>query len=302
MERIWQMLSDGEILERNNRLREAVLRNRELRIGNYNILIEYFLYYPERKPCELPIHTHRFWELSFLTDGKVDYWIRREEHTVSLKENDNGYVFIPPYQKHFRRNSCENVLILGFMLTVSGAAPEDDRRFLEAVRKRKYSLLGSRGREAAEVQELLSRPPDVLDAEELNLKLRLLLVAIFRENFPDLFRTLPGGMPKHNPVWLAETLISEQLRTPFRVEELARRCGLSRRHFYRCFEAEYGMPVNEFIRRKRLLQAAHDLLHTEHPLKEIADDAGFRNMSYFIRQFRRVYSVTPGQYRTKRNK
>ena len=50
------------------------------------------------------------------------------------------------------------------MLTVSGAAPEDDRRFLEAVRKRKYSLLGSRGREAAEVQELLSRPPDVLDA------------------------------------------------------------------------------------------------------------------------------------------
>ena len=174
------------------------------------------------------------------------------------------------------------------MLTVSGAAPEDDRRFLEAVRKRKYSLLGSRGREAAEVQELL--------------RLRLLLVAIFRENFPDLFRALPGGMPKHNPVWLAETLISEQLRTPFRVEELARRCGLSRRHFYRCFEAEYGMPVNEFIRRKRLLQAAHDLLHTEHPLKEIADDAGFRNMSYFIRQFRRVYSVTPGQYRTKRNK
>ena len=294
------MLSDGEIMERNSRLRDAVLRNREIRIGNYNILIEYFLYYPERKPCELPIHTHRFWELSFLTDGNVDYRIRREELTVSLEENDNRYVIIPPYQKHFRRNTCENVLILGFMLTVSGAAPEDDRRFLEAVRKRKYTLLGSREREAAEVQELLNRPPEVLDAEELNLKLCLLLVAIFRDNFPELFRTAPSGTSKRNPVWLADPLISEHLRSPFRVEDLARRCALSRRHFYRCFEAEYGMPVNEYIRRKRLLQAAHDLLHTDHPLKEIADDAGFRNLSYFIRQFRRLYSVTPGQYRANR--
>ena len=294
------MLQDAEIMKRNNRLRDAVLRSREFQIGNYKLRIEYFLYYPERNPCELPLHTHRFWELSFLTGGKVDYHIRREECTVSLEEDDDHYVFIPPYQKHSRRNNCRDAMILGFMLAIAGAAPEDERRLLEAVRRRGYCLHGSTGREALEVQELLSHPQEVLEVEELSLRLRLLLISIFRENFPELFRSVRSGTAKRNPVWLAETLISEHLRTPFRAEDLARRCGLSRRHFYRCFEAEYGMPVNEFIRRRRLVQAAHDLLHTTRPLKEIADDAGFRNLSYFIRQFRRFYSLTPGQYRARR--
>lgn len=291
------MLPEEELIERNNRLRNAVLQKREIQFGNYNIHLEYFIYYLEKNPAETCIHTHHFWELSFLYQGEIDYHILKDERKASLQAGDGQYVLIPPYQKHFRKNTCPNALILGFMLAVNGTTPEDDRRLLEEVRKRNYCLQGSTGTESLELQQLLAHSPDVLDAEESGLRLQLLLLSIFRENFRDLFRQSPPAPPKRNPLWLAETLISENLKHPFTAEELACRCGLSRRHFYRCFESEYGMPVNEFIRRRRLLQAAHDLSYTDHPLKEIADDAGFRNMSYFIRQFRKLYSVTPGQFR-----
>ncbi len=295
-----EMLTDPEILERNNRLRNAVLRNREFTCGRYSIRMEYFMYYPERAPSETPVHTHPLWELSFLSAGEMDYHLLQEKRTVALRANDGGWVLIPPRRRHFRSSGCRNVMILGFMLAIDGTEAEDDRRFLEAVRECGFRLSDGGARECTDLQELLARPPDVLDGEELAARLRLLLLTLFRENFRSLFRRSDTGGLKRNPVWIAERLISESLRRPFRAEELARRCGLSRRHFYRCFEAEYGLPVQEFIQRRRLLQAADDLLHTNRPLKEIADDAGFRNLSYFIRQFRRRYSVTPGEYRRKR--
>ena len=44
-------------------------------------------------------------------------------------------------------------------------------------------------------------------------------------------------------------------------------------------------------------QAASQLLSTRLPITEIALNAGFENMSYFIRQFRRCKGCTPSAYR-----
>ena len=86
-----EMLTDPEILERNNRLRNAVLRNREFTCGRYSIRMEYFMYYPERAPSETPVHTHPLWELSFLSAGEwITIFCRRNAPSHSGRTTADG--------------------------------------------------------------------------------------------------------------------------------------------------------------------------------------------------------------------
>jgi AraC-like DNA-binding protein len=57
------------------------------------------------------------------------------------------------------------------------------------------------------------------------------------------------------------------------------------------------MPLKEYIIRQRLSRAAAALIGTDRPVKEIAELAGFHNLSYFTRRFRRVYMTSPARYR-----
>ena len=47
----------------------------------------------------------------------------------------------------------------------------------------------------------------------------------------------------------------------------------------------------------RLSQAAHMLLSTGEDITEIAFGAGFNNVSYFDRQFKKIYGFSPKDYR-----
>ena len=80
---------------------------------------------------------------------------------------------------------------------------------------------------------------------------------------------------------------------------LAERCALSPDYLCVLFKKHVGLPLNAYIRRRRLL-AARDLLLTEKPISEIAYDLGFCSESYFIRCFRQQFGETPRRARERR--
>jgi two-component system response regulator YesN len=59
------------------------------------------------------------------------------------------------------------------------------------------------------------------------------------------------------------------------------------------------MTFIDFLNRERVTQAAALLRRTNMQIQHIASAVGYNNTSYFTRQFVRVYSDTPSQYRTK---
>jgi AraC-like DNA-binding protein len=83
------------------------------------------------------------------------------------------------------------------------------------------------------------------------------------------------------------------------VELIARRCGVSPRHVQRLFERA-GTTFTEFVLEQRLLLARKML---ESPgscrskISAIASDAGFSDISYFNRVFRRRFGATPSELR-----
>ena len=90
--------------------------------------------------------------------------------------------------------------------------------------------------------------------------------------------------------------IEEHLQDSLTVEELAKIAGFSTYHYYRVFTAYVGIPVMEYIRRRRLAYAAAELAHGK-SIIAIAMDYGFDSHNGFAKAFRKTYGCSPDQYR-----
>ncbi len=95
-------------------------------------------------------------------------------------------------------------------------------------------------------------------------------------------------------------LMHNSLGETLSIEDLAGRVNLSCSHFAAIFKKRTGFPVLDFFTRLKMQQACFLLDSTDMPIKTIAADLGFDDPFYFSRTFRRIYDLSPLQYRTIR--
>ncbi|MFJ6480010.1 MULTISPECIES: AraC family transcriptional regulator [unclassified Streptomyces] len=91
--------------------------------------------------------------------------------------------------------------------------------------------------------------------------------------------------------------IEHRLDQPIDAAELARIAVTSEYHFRRLFSALAGMPLSEYIRRRRLTVAGAEVLGGERTLLEIAVRYGYTSGEAFARAFRAVHGIGPGEAR-----
>lgn len=91
--------------------------------------------------------------------------------------------------------------------------------------------------------------------------------------------------------------IEEQLDRDIDVQEYARIALTSEYHFRRMFSALAGMPLSEYIRRRRLTVAAADVLEGREAIQDIAVTYGYTSADAFSRAFRAVHGVGPREAR-----
>ncbi|MFB6503497.1 GyrI-like domain-containing protein [Streptomyces sp. NPDC002466] len=91
--------------------------------------------------------------------------------------------------------------------------------------------------------------------------------------------------------------IEDRLDRRIEVTELARIAMTSEYHFRRMFSALAGMPLSEYVRRRRLTLAGAEVLTGERTLLEIAVRYGYSSGEAFARAFRAMHGVGPGEAR-----
>ncbi|MET9759614.1 AraC family transcriptional regulator [Streptomyces sp. NPDC006372] len=79
--------------------------------------------------------------------------------------------------------------------------------------------------------------------------------------------------------------------------DLARTACTSEYHLRRMFSALAGMPLSEYIRRRRLTVAGAEVLAGDETLLEIAVRYGYGSGEAFARAFRAMHGVGPGEAR-----
>lgn len=81
------------------------------------------------------------------------------------------------------------------------------------------------------------------------------------------------------------------------VAVLARIAVTSEYHFRRMFSALAGLPLSEYVRRRRLTLAGAEVLAGERTLLDIATRYGYGSGEAFARAFRAMHGVGPGDAR-----
>ena len=77
----------------------------------------------------------------------------------------------------------------------------------------------------------------------------------------------------------------------------AKETGLSSFHFLRLFTNALGVTPHQYLVRSRLRHAARLLAEADRSITDVAYDAGFADLSNFVRTFHRAAGVSPRAFR-----
>ncbi|MCX5199247.1 AraC family transcriptional regulator [Streptomyces sp. NBC_00249] len=91
--------------------------------------------------------------------------------------------------------------------------------------------------------------------------------------------------------------IERHLHQTVEVEELARIAATSEYHLRRMFSALAGIPLSEYVRRRRLTLAGAEVLAGRETLLDIAVRYGYGSGEAFARAFRAMHGIGPGEAR-----
>ncbi|MDS9470868.1 helix-turn-helix transcriptional regulator [Sporosarcina pasteurii] len=100
-----------------------------------------------------------------------------------------------------------------------------------------------------------------------------------------------------NAIQRSLNFIEQHLTDELQINLLAEHVGYSRFHFQRIFQKIIGKSIAEYIRERRMTQSARELITTDQRVIDIAITYQFNSQESFTRAFKKVYDMTPGDYR-----
>lgn len=94
-------------------------------------------------------------------------------------------------------------------------------------------------------------------------------------------------------------LIEEAFDTDLTLEKCSARINYHPQYISRVFRQETGVNFADYLAQYRLEVAKRWLKETELTITDIAEKLKYNNPANFIRYFRKMEGMTPGQYRDK---
>lgn len=252
---------------------------------------------------ELDYHFHEFDKIVILLSGHVDYTV--EDETYSLRPWD---ILLVGHHTIHRAVIDKSVPYDRIILYLDGKFA--DRLMPQAGLMGFFSGADRRlCPDEAEIEKLGTLLREMEDAARDTqfgaqaLRDTLMLQLLIRLN--RLTPTRGEAMPtdKNFDQKIAQTLsyINEDLSRDLSVEALAERAFLSKYHFMRLFKAQTGQTVHDYVRQKRIMNAAR-LIREGTPAAKAASDSGFGDYSAFHRAFTESFGISPGKLRTQPKK
>lgn len=83
----------------------------------------------------------------------------------------------------------------------------------------------------------------------------------------------------------------------FSVQQLADHLSLSRQHIHAIFKEHAQISINDYIIQQRIARSKLLLSTTDKRIRDIVEEVGYLDFSSYIRKFKEIVGITPGEYR-----
>lgn len=248
-------------------------------------------------------HWHSEVEFVFIENGTAEFLVGSGRHVLTAGTG----IFINSQVIH-RFEASESVIIPNIVFSPSLLSPE------ESLIYRKYiqPLLDS-SMECLILSPQISWQNDVLndllsvfnvqEKEDLcELKTAELLLKIWSsvyENVNISERVPSSKASAHTQAQLQIMMqyIHKNYREHITLENIAQTVSLSKSSALNIFSKYLHISPVSYLVNYRLKRSAKLLASTDGSIYSIARDTGFENVGYFCRKFKKLFGVTPGEYR-----
>ena len=132
---------------------------------------------------------------------------------------------------------------------------------------------------------------------EIHEKLGSLLLHIMKESWHE--KDVNAASEKRKDIRLIREYLDQNYNKDIRLDDLSRSYNISKYYLSHVFKEQYGTSVNNYVISLRITKAKHFLRFTDMTTTEIANQLGYEDVNYFIRMFKKIENITPGEYRRK---
>lgn len=259
----------------------------------------------DRRAQNVEPHYHEFDKAVVFYGGNVDYII--EGVSYSLRPGDILFVRHNAIHKPVIRADADYERAVfwirpGFLESWGGAETALGSCF-DLSLERRSCLYRPSAEVDVRVRRLISGLENALS--ERRFGSRLLADTYFLQLMVEFNRCVLEGeplQPREIDPKIDEALryINNNLSSDLSVDSLAAMCYLSRYYFMRRFKDSTGYTVHNYICQKRL-SAAAEAMDSGSGVNQAALDVGFSEYSSFLRAFKKMYGMTPGEYLRRRD-
>ncbi|QAA34336.1 helix-turn-helix transcriptional regulator [Clostridium manihotivorum] len=96
--------------------------------------------------------------------------------------------------------------------------------------------------------------------------------------------------------------IENNLSEKLQLEDIAKAAFLSKYYYHRVFHNIAGEPVMEYVRKRRLTEAAKELLQGKEKIVYIALKYQFSSQEAFSRAFKKMFNISPSELRKNKQR
>lgn len=252
-------------------------------------------------------HMHPFFELYFLLDGEVEFFVENKKQMLQAESGKFCAVALTfAGEIHNAIVSRKNYDHSCFFFTENSFPQFDNKKspldcFTGRERGEKNFFIPRR--EAFKrIIELIDRLTELSRSEssfrvfaEWSAALELITLAgsEWEYAFDESDKSEPKLEPTVNPIATrAASYISENFRSIDSLASVAAYCGVTQSYLSRVFRDELGIKPNEYLRRRRL-EYAKTLLLNGYDVTSACYNSGFCDYSHFIQVFRAAEGTTP---------
>lgn len=236
-----------------------------------------------------PLHTHDFFELSYMMDGNAvhvvngkQYEIQKGDICIVFPTDFHEIYVIEPYTSlyiSFTEEAVSPVLLYELIKKRSCGAYH-----LEEQEQKRFELL-------FELLVSTDKNSQWAELEENNL-FACIITAILRK-----INILPMESGISKSICKAVLYITRNFKKPIFLKDLSAETGLSKNYLSKLFNEAMGLSISSYINGIRLEYAYNMLISTNNSITQICYDAGFSSESKFSKDFKKKYGMPPSQAR-----
>lgn len=254
----------------------------------------------------LPMHWHEEAEITIIKEGRANYTIDFE--TYEVEQGD--LLFISPHVLHSAQSTSglkmiSDTFVFHMDMLVSKVMDSCSIKYLIPLQNGSYKFPSVIKPDTPYYSELLACIDEINslndtedDGHELLLKYNLYRILYLLNKYGLLSVKYSGTLANQTEEKLKLILqhIENHYSEDLTIQALADLCHFSKCHFMNFFKKYVGVTCMEYIIDYRLNTIASKLSHSGSNITSLALDAGFNNISYFNRVFKKKYGTTPKKY------